>query len=306
MSPTVPPVVSVVIVNLGSRDALHGCLESLRAAATEFPLEVIVVDPASDDGAREWLAAAYPEVCCASDLGPVDFTHGVNLGATLATGEFLFLLSPECEVSGPALRRLVGAGRSLPDLAAVAPMLVNGAARVTRSCGRFPDSWTLFCDHSGLAARFPGSPWFGRHQYGGRPMESLDRVDWASGAALLIPRTAWLAVGGLDERIFTYWEEVDWCRRAARQGLRVHFQPQARIVHRERRASRPAPGEAYLHALRSRVGYFRKHGGAAAAAVAKGILLLSLALQWAASLAGRAGKAGARTYAAGVEAVWAA
>jgi hypothetical protein len=299
----VTPVVSVVIVSYRSREPLAGCLASLRAAAAAVPLEVIVVDNASGDGTPAWIAAAHPEVRCVANPDNRGFTRGVNQGAALATGEFLFVLNPDCEVGGEALRGLVAAARATPDLAAAAPMLVDGAGRVARSCGRFPNLWTLLCDHLGLAAWFAGSPLFGGYKYGGRPMESLDRVDWASGAALLIPRAVWNSVGGLDEGIFMYMEEVDWCRRAARAGLSVRFQPGARVVHFGQQSSRQVPGETYLHNLRSRVYYFRKHFGAAAAGVAKAILMLSLVLKWAASAASRAGR---RVYAAGLGAVWAA
>ena len=84
-------------------------------------------------------------------------------------------------------------------------------------------------------------------------MESLDRVDWASGAALMVPRARWAEIGGLDERIFMYMGEVDWCRRAAKAGHAVRFVPDARIIHVGQQSSRLLPGETYLHNLRSRV-----------------------------------------------------
>ena len=300
------PRVSVVIVGYRSRAALEGCLESLRACGEVIPLQVVVVDNASGDGTVEFVRRVHPTVEVVANPDNRGFTRGVNQGLERARGDFLFVLNPDCLVTAEALERLVRALEQEPGLAAVAPMLLDGDRRPVRSCGRFPDLWTLFCDHLGLAQGFPDTPLFGRYKYGGRPLESLGPVDWASGAALLVPRSAHLAVGGLDERIFMYMEEVDWCLRAARAGLAVRYVPEARIVHLGQQSSRQAPGETYLHNLRSRVYYFRKHHGPLAATAAKAILLASLVLKWCTIAARRARGPSAGVYARGLEVVWAA
>ena len=300
------PRVTAVIVSFRSLDSLSACVESLERCAKTLALEVIVVDNDSGDGTVEWLEQAHPEVEVIANSENRGFTRGVNQGLARARGDHLLVLNPDCEIRPGALERLIAALEEEPDLAAAAPMLIDGEGLVARSCGRFPDLWALLCDHLGMAQALPESRWFGSYKYGGRAMDSLDRVDWASGAALLIPRPAFERVGGLDESIFMYMEEVDWCRRAARLGLGVRYVPEARFVHHGQRSSRQVPGATYLHNLRSRVYYFRKHHGAPAAWCAKLILLLSLSLKWCASMAGRTGRASAGIYAAGLEAVWAA
>jgi GT2 family glycosyltransferase len=300
------PRVSVVIVSYRSRAALEACLQSLTECARPVPLEVIVVDNASQDGTWQWVAARHPRVRLIANPDNRGFTRGVNQAVAAARAETLLLLNPDCELRPEALIAWERALADRPRAAAVAPVLVDGDGRVARSCGRFPDLWTLACDHLGLARAFPGSTWFGGYKYGGRPVERLDRVDWASGAALLIPRAAWRAIGGLDEQLFMYMEEVDWCRRAARLGWEVRVAPEVRVVHVGQQSSMQAPAESYLHNLRSRVVYFRKHFGGRAARAAQLILLASLALKWAVSRLGRRASEWARVYSAGMGVVWAA
>ncbi len=300
------PTVSVVIVSYRSRDTLVACLPSLAAAREIVDLEVVVVDNAPGDGTVEWIQHEHPWVETVANADNAGFTRGVNQGLARARGAYLLVLNPDCEVTSSALLELIRVASERPRIAAVAPLLVDGDGHTARSCGRFPDLWTLFCDHLGLAGAFPNSSWFGRYKYGGRTIESLGRVDWASGAALLIPRDAYEALGGLDENIFMYMEEVDWCRRAAQSGREVRFVPQARIIHHGQHSSRQAPGETYLHNLRSRVYYFRKHFGAPAATVAKGILVLSLSLKWMVASLRAGSKPFAVIYARGMEVVWAA
>jgi len=300
------PRVSVVIVSYRSRSSLEPCLTSLAECAREVPLEVIVVDNASQDGTWQWIAARHPEVRMIANTENLGFTRGVNQGVAAARGKALLLLNPDCAVRPEALGRLLEVLEERPCAAAVAPLLIDDAGRVARSCGRFPDLWTLACDHLGLASAFPGSTLFGGYKYGGTPLERLDRVDWASGAALLIPRRAWDAIGGFDEQLFMYMEEVDWCRRGARVGWEVCVVPEVRVLHVGQQSSLQAPGESYLHNLRSRVFYFRKHFGVQAARAAKAILLASLALKWMVSRLGVGVRGGARVYSDGMGAVWAA
>jgi len=301
------PLVSIVIVGYHSKDALGPCLDSIERHAGA-PCEVIVVDNSSDDGTVEWLASAHPAVRVVANAENAGFTRAVNQGLALARGDALFVLNPDCELLPDALPRLLDTLRTGRGVGAVAPALVDTHGRVARSCGRFPDLWTLLCDHFGLASAFPTSPLFGRYKYGERSQGSLELVGWASGAALLVSRRAYSEIGGLDERIFMYMEEVDWCRRAVLHGFGIRYVPGARIVHVGQLSSRRVPGQTYLHNLRSRVYYFRKHHGPAAAWTARAILLTSCATKWLASRLSRAPREASAIYAAGIgamrEAAW--
>ena len=295
---------SVVIVSFKSRPALAGCLESLIACRQPIPLEIVVVDNASNDGTVEMLRGTYPWVQVIANAENLGFTRGVNQGFERAQSDCVFMLNPDCVVTPEALELLLAALEAEPSLAAVAPTLLDGQGGVARSCGRFPDLWTLLCDHLRLVYLFPDSPRLARSRYGGWSMESLDRVDWASGAALLVSRRAWSEIGGLDENIFMYMEDVDWCRRAARDGRAVRYIPAARIVHFGQQSSRHMPVETYLHDLKSRVYYFRKHHGPLAALITKAILGLTLFLKWSAACVYYRGRKNARMYSAGMGAVW--
>ena len=139
-------------------------------------------------------------------------------------------------------------------------------------------------------------------------------MDWASGAALLIPLALWRRLGGLDENLVVSMEDVEWCRRAAAAGHRVRYVPAAHVAQAGRESARETPEDAYLHHLRSRVYYFRKHHSTATALAARAILsaglmlrMIAAAMPWAARVAARTSAAvrPARVYAAGLGVVWA-
>ena len=298
------PLVSVVIVSFHSRDELGPCIESLERHRGSVRTEIIVVDNASHDGTVEWLDSAHPDVRVIANQDNAGFTCGVNQGIEAARGDVLFLLNPDCEIRPGALELLLAALKAEPSLALSAPALVDDRGHIARSCGRFPSIWSLVADHFGLAGAFPNTRIFGGYKYGGEDMNSLGRVDWASGAALMITRAAIGRLGGLDEGIFMFMEEVDWCRRAAQAGLGVRYVPTATVMHTGQRSSHRAPRLSYLHNLRSRVHYFRKHHGPLAALAVKVILYSSLALKWLLIRLSPQRREAAAIYAAGLQAVW--
>ncbi len=296
------PRVSVVIVSYRSRGPLGPCLASLDRCRARVPLEVVVVDNASGDGTAEWVRERYGWVELVAGEVNEGFARGVARGTRRARGDLLLVLNPDCEVPAEGLERLLAEIERHPRLAAVAPALRDGDGRPTPSCGRFPTLWSLVCDHLGLAGWLPRTRLFGGYKYGERPAGTLGAVDWASGAALLIPRAAWERVGEFDRDIFMYMEDVDWCRRAAALGLEVRHVPEAVFVHHGQRSSAQVPHETYLHNLRARVHYFRKHHGSRAAAVARAILRASLVAKWTVA-AVRGGPGRARVYALGLAAL---
>jgi GT2 family glycosyltransferase len=56
-------------------------------------------------------------------------------------------------------------------------------------------------------------------------------VQWASGCALFTSVSAFEQAGPLDERLFLYLEDVEWCLRARGRGVAIHYVPEARIRH---------------------------------------------------------------------------
>lgn len=72
------------------------------------------------------------------------------------------------------------------------------------------------------------------------------RVDWVNGACMVLPRAAWEAVAGFDERYFMYCEDVDLCLRLRLLGWSLALAPTT-VQHAGRRASRSAWRPLWWH-----------------------------------------------------------
>jgi len=88
---------------------------------------------------------------------------------------------------------------------------------------------------------------------------SVRDVDYMIGACQVIRRTALMEVGLLDERIFYGPEDVDLCLRMHQAGWRVVYNPEAVVVHQERRVARSGWSRLGWRHLRGLLYYFGKH-----------------------------------------------
>ena len=95
----------------------------------------------------------------------------------------------------------------------------------------------------------------------------------------MVPRSAYEAVGGLDEGYFMYSEELDWCRRIKESGRRVVYYPAARVIHHVGKSSEQAVTARHINFNRAKLRYFRKYHGRFMVAVLRVFLLAGYAWQ---------------------------
>jgi N-acetylglucosaminyl-diphospho-decaprenol L-rhamnosyltransferase len=218
-----------IIVAYRSASELPACLESIRADAGSTA-KIIVVDNASPDSSGSVAAGhiARPDVVL-SDRN-IGFGGGCNLGVRHTDADCIFLLNPDARLVPGATSLLTEALASDASLALVAPRVVDptGESRAA-SAGAEP---TLGANigHFLAVGRIRGLGRYFRPVYLANGLVRSN-PDWVSGAAMLIRRVAFDEVGGFDERIFMYMEDVDLCRRLRELGWRVGYEPQALVEH---------------------------------------------------------------------------
>jgi len=235
------PRVTVAVVSYNTRQLLQRCLDSLREPVSQGLAEVWVVDNGSSDGsasaAREyadWVQVIEPG-------GNLGFGRAVNLVWRQTNGEWLACANADVALEPGALNAMLAAGAE-PQIGCVAPHLVLPDGSSQPSLHRFPTlgftvavNLGLYRLSRGIADRMlmPG-----RYDLG-RPREP----DWAVGAFLLLRRSALEEVGGFDERLWMYAEDLDLGWRLRRAGYRTRYVPEARVRHASGAAARREFGE---------------------------------------------------------------
>jgi N-acetylglucosaminyl-diphospho-decaprenol L-rhamnosyltransferase len=299
-----PPDLSVIIVSWNVRDLLCACLRSLRAspnialqcdplfpigdrrAETRGPrrsVEVVVVDNASADGSAAAVAAEFPWVRLVVNTENRGFTGGNNQGVALSRGRYVLFLNPDTEVVGDALQAMVSFMDAHPEVGALGPQLRYADGKAQSSRRRFPTFGMALFESTPLAWHWPpaANPWARRYHMADvpplTPSEGGDEaqpVDWVVGAALLASRAV------LDQGYFMYSEELDWCRRASGAGWKIVYLPGAQVIHHEGKSSEQVVAARHIRFQTSKIRYFRKFHGAAAAEALRIFLLAAFALEW--------------------------
>jgi GT2 family glycosyltransferase len=272
--------VSVVIVSYESRALLARCLAALAAdAARTATCEVIVVDQASHDGTADWLAGEHPGVRVVALPQNVGFGAGNNRGAALASGRWLLLLNSDAFVRPGAIDELVRFAESTPAAGVVGPRLLWPDGRLQRSCRRFPTVFRIATEYLYLRKIAPRSRILNGFYYGEFAHDEACRVDWVTGACLMLRRELFEQLGGFDEAFFLYSEEVDLLYRARQLGADTWFDPGAEVEHEWGGTAGRSSALTLEEQARSHVRYLDKHASRATAKRARGVLLAGLRLR---------------------------
>ncbi|MFO0845810.1 MAG: glycosyltransferase family 2 protein [Gemmataceae bacterium] len=230
------------------QDVLRRCLASLTPRRQGLPLEVIVVDNASADGAADMVEQEFPRVRLVRNDANVGFARGCNQGARLARGRYLFFLNNDTVVPRGALARLVGFARPRRAVGLVGPRLRDGSGRIQCSARQRPTVAALL--HRLTLLRWTGLFRAAYREYRGRGIDAKTTrpVEVLMGAALLMPRRVYRAVGGWDEGYTFGGEDIELCARVARTHEVVYY-PAVEVLHLGRESSREHTGYATANTL---------------------------------------------------------
>ena len=232
------PRTTIITVAYNSTGILPGMLASVPQG-----VPVVIVDNASSDGAALAVLAGGHGARLVINAENRGFGVACSIGAAAADTEFLLFLNPDAELDPDCIARLEAAFDRFPKAVAMNP-------RILESDGR-----PYFKRRSVLLSR---RDWMAR----GWP-ESDREVSVLSGAALMVRKADFDAVGGFDPNIFLYHEDDDLSLRLRAQRGPVMFIHDAAVRHAGGQSTvRSADSAAFKawHMGRSRVYAARKHG----------------------------------------------
>ncbi|MGH8004317.1 MAG: glycosyltransferase family 2 protein [Limisphaerales bacterium] len=246
------PKISIVCVTFNSADCLPDFLRSLEKLPADG-FEIIFVDNNSTDSSieliRKWRRASLV-ILNDHNLG---WSVANNLGVQAAKGKFILLANPDIWFEAEALQDLARFLEERSEFAAVAPQLLNPGGSVQASCRKLPTVADLLFQTSGLAFLFPKSV-FNRWKMPEFDHQSFRDVEQPMASAFLVRRKTLEKAGGLDERFFVFFGDVDFCHRLKEAGFRIAFVPEAKVFHRRGGSTRKM-GPAFYFS--SHFGFFR-------------------------------------------------
>jgi len=244
---------SVITVNYDSWPYTLRCIDSLYGMGYE-DFEVMVVD--NDQGVVPEISHPVHLIRNEENVG---FARACNQGILASHGEYVVLINPDTLVEKDFFERLDEFFDKNLRTGIAGPRIVDGEGNLQLSARKELSFLSGFLGRSSLLTRlFPKSPLVKRLFPAAKKLTGPTRVDWVSGACMIIRRRTLEEIGLIDERFFMYFEDADLCRRARKADWLVYYLPQVEVLHYTGVSSRSKPRAVWnLH--KSAFLYHRKH-----------------------------------------------
>lgn len=220
--------VSIIIVNYNTYQLTSDCIESIIDLTKDLRYEIIIVDNASTDCSREKFQndTRVRYFYQNENLG---FGKANNVGMNIAKGEYIFLLNSDTLLVNNAVKELYDYAQSHKEKAFYGCWLEDKGGNHIHSGGQIPDIkfllWNLCKSY--IPGRYQGD---GNIYYS---EEERYKIGYITGADMFFHRSIYEQTNGFDPKFFMYYEEADWQRTAAREGINCYVLNTPRIIHLE-------------------------------------------------------------------------
>lgn len=220
--------ISIVVVSWNVREKLKANLRALFASQGDIKFEVFVVDNSSADGSAEMVKGEFPQIKLIANQDNRGFARANNQAIKQAQGDFILLLNPDMRVFPDTLTSMINWMRENKQVSVAGCRLVDEAGKTVNHVRRFPQ---LF-DQLAIVLKLP-------HIFTGIVKNYLmfdfdysrsAKVDSIRGSFFMVRRSEFEKTGGLDERYFVWFEEVDFCRQVVENGGETWYTPAAKCI----------------------------------------------------------------------------
>jgi len=217
---------SVITVTWNSKEYIGKQIESVVLGAENMSFEQIVIDNNSTDGTIDYIKEKYPQVLCIQNDNNTGFSFANNQGYAIAKGEYLLFINPDMRVEKGSLGKIVQWMDEHKGVGIVSPKLVNeqGCLNSEALPRRFPKAWEQIALLLKIPHLFPQiMDSYLIKDFNGEKEQEVDSV---RGAFMLVRKEFLDKLGfAFDPRYYIWYEDVDICREAKKNGWKVMYTP---------------------------------------------------------------------------------
>lgn len=206
---------SIIIASFNTKKLTLDCIKSIFNHKIDYSYEVVVVDDNSTDGSIDALQKlkGIKLLLNKENLG---YVRTNNKGMDVAKGEYILLLNSDTILKDNSVNNLLKFAKSTSDSGVVGGQLLNTNNTIQESCYHEP---SILNTINGITRKY----------YPDTKDPTI--VDAVIGAVFLITPKAKKEVGFLDEKYISYYEDLDYCRRVRKSGLKVYYLPSSKTYH---------------------------------------------------------------------------
>lgn len=253
--------ISICMVSFNSEKVLPNCLKSIYASSPSVTREIILVDNNSVDGTVNMVENTFPDVKLIVNNKNVGFSKATNQALRMSGGRYLLWLNCDTIIDHDLLDVMMGFLESHPPAGIVGPKVLNSDGTFQPQCRRgLPTPYASLAYFLGVDRIWPGNRSLSEYLLRYLPEDEANRVDAVSGCCLLARREVYTMTGCIDEDIFGFGEDIEWCVRARKAGWEVWYCPGSSIIHLKGEGGvHVAPFSKDLAMHRAMIVFFRKH-----------------------------------------------
>lgn len=236
---------SIIIPTYNSRKFIEKCVSSILNAG--FSGEIIVVDNNSKDDTVFFVKNNFPQIKIVETDKNLGFSGAINIGAKKAQNPYFIFLNPDAIPLKNSLKELDDFIKKENNFGVIGfNILKKDGIHEKFSFGKKTSfSQILRNKFFKKEDALPFLP---------------TKVDWVSGAAMVVPKKVFEKIGGFDEIFFMYFEDQDFCLRVKSLGYHIYFLPNVKIVHFGGKTWASSKLQK-KHYYESQDYFFKKHNG---------------------------------------------
>ena len=253
--PEPEPLVSILIPTRDNGQMLEKCLESLFNVTSYPNLEVVLVDHETSETKALKVIKEFEnkENCRTINFsGSFNFAAMMNLAGNAAVGEVLVLLNNDVEVIDSGWLTELVSQVLRADVGVAGALLLFGDGTIQHA-GVHPGLGGLMGHgHKHVSGDDPG--YFNR-------LKAVHGVAAVTGACLAVEKSTWVELNGMNEDLAVAYNDIDFCLKARKRGLRVIFTPFSILLHHESLTRGIDPSVEKNHRLRNELEVMKSNWG---------------------------------------------
>ncbi|MBI4096241.1 MAG: glycosyltransferase family 2 protein [Candidatus Levybacteria bacterium] len=259
---------SIIILSYNTKDLTIQCVKSVvkqyQKELERKEIEIIVVDNNSVDDSVLAISSLFLKnfsvklILNKENLG---FAKGCNIGAKAAKGKYILFLNSDTQVEDEGFIQMAVFLDKNPKIAILGGKLRNSDGSIQRSAGKFYNLLSLIIMLFGLE----------RFGFLRSSPNKIQKVDWVSGACMMVRSDIFKKLSGFDESLFMYVEDMEICFRAKKLDFLTYFYPNISLRHKSLGSSNRT--FAIINVYKGILHFYSKHKNRLEYLIAKTLLI---------------------------------
>jgi hypothetical protein len=248
---------SIITVSWNVKEILRENLKSIFQSSQNISYEVFVVDNNSEDGSVEMVRDEFPQVKLIANSENYGFAKANNQAIKKSQGRYVLLYNPDMKCFPDSFEKMIKWMDEHKDVGVGGCRLVKEDGSDFQHVRRYPRLFDQLAVILKLPHIFPNI--LNKYLRADFDYNKESEVDSIRGSFFMIRREVVDKIGGLDERYFIWFEEVDYCRQVKNAGYKIMYTPQAKCIDLKGKSFDQVPrGKAQEYFKDSMLKYFKK------------------------------------------------